>query len=356
MINLSYFWSSPVLLVGNTSLIKLTSMSSKYIRKVLIAFLAGMIAGGIANSCPAQGLSSSGTDFWLGFFPNEQNAPTNGTNLFLCSNSEDTALVTLDGKTTAYPLSANSVATIDLKGGGITSMAESPSNNSVHVQTHSPITVYGYFDAYGTGMGGSPDGYLGLPVSGLGTEYYTINYTEEEPDFGGDNAEFLVIAAYDSTTVTITSTSHTQDIFGAISHKPGDTWSVMLMKGQSYLVQSSGQYPTIHDLTGSHVVSTKPVGLLSGHEIAEIPLTTSSADYLIEMVPSADTWGTQYFEMPMAGRTVCGDYIRILSAEDGNQITANGKPIGTLNAGQWMEQNTVTTPEVYASSNGKRFL
>ena len=331
-------------------------MLSKYIRKVSIALLACTIVGGISIASYAQGLTASGTEFWLGFFPNDQNAPTNATELYLCSNSEDTAFVTLGGKTTAYPLKANSVATIDLNGGGITNMAESPSNNSVHIQTHSPITVFGYFDAYGDGTGGSPDGYLGLPVSGLGTEYYTINYTEEEPDWNGDNAEFLIIAAYDSTTVTITTTSHTQNSSGELSHYPGDTWSVMLMQGQSYLVQSSGQYPDFDDLTGSHVLSSKPVGLLSGHEIAEIPLTMSSADYLIEMVPSVDTWGTQYFEMPMAGRTVCGDYIRILSGDDGNQITANGTLISTLNAGQWMEVNTVTTPQVYASSNGKRFL
>ncbi len=250
----------------------------------------------------------------------------------------------------------NSVATVNLHGHGITNISEDPSNNSVHIQTRSPITVYGYFDKYGSGLGGSPDGYLGLPVPALGTDYYTVNYTEDDNFDGTETAEFLVIAPYDSTTVTITTASHTQDMYGNLSHNPGDTWSVMLMKGQTYLVQSSGYYPTVDDLTGSHVVGSKPIAVFTGHQEADIPLNMQSADYLIEMMTSTDTWGTQYFEMPMAGRTICGDYIRILSAKDGNTITANGTPIGTLNAGQWMERNTVTSPQVYASSNGKPFI
>ncbi len=333
-----------------------------YIQKTWIVVLAGIVFGTFTNECQAQGLASAGTEFWLGFFPNASSQnfsfspDTSLTEFFLSATAPDTAYVTFDGTTTAYPLAMNSVATVNLHGRGITNASEDPSNNSVHIQTHSPITVYGYFDKYGSGLGGSPDGYLGLPVPALGTDYYTVNYTENENFDGIETAEFLIIAAYDSTWVTITTASHTQDKYGNLSHNPGDTWSVMLSKGQSYLVQSSGNYPTIDDLTGSHVVGSKPIAILTGHQEADIPLKMQSADYLIEMMPPTDTWGTQYFEMPMAGRTICGDYIRILSAENNNSITANGTPIGTLNAGQWMEQTTVTTPQVYTSSNGKPFI
>ncbi len=335
----------------NTSRFRLRGFSP---RSVWIALL---LAAGVSAITNAQGINSSGTDFWAGFFPNEQlQGDTQLTELFLASTAADTALVTFDGQTTAWPLAANSVQTVNLFSRGVTEIPETPIDRSVHIQTHAPITVYGFYDTYGFGSGGSPDGFLGLPNTSLGQEYYTVNYTEFNNFAGTETAEFLVIAPYDSTLVTITTTAHTQSPTRPISHSPGDTWSVMLMKGQSYLVQSSGQFSGIDDLTGSHVVSSKPVGLLTGHQMADIPLSMGSADYLIEMEPPADRWGTEYFEMPMAGRTICGDYIRILSAEDSNAITANGVPIAKLNAGQWMEIDTVTTPQFYRSSNGKRFI
>jgi hypothetical protein len=309
------------------------------------------------GSSQAQGLTSSGTDFWVGFFPNQDSpGDTSLVELFLASTSADTALVTYDGRTQAWPLAANSVATINLYGRGITNIPETPIDRSVHIQTHSPITVYGFFDVYGFGSGGSPDGFLGLPTNSLGMEYYTLNYPEYDNFAGMEHSEFLVIAPYDSTLVTITTKSHTLGANGSMSHRIGDTWSVMLMRGESYLVQSSGLYSGIDDLTGSHVTSTKPIAMMTGQQMADIPLTQPSADYLIEMEPSCDKWGTEYFEMPLAGRSQCGDYIRILSAEDSNVITANGTFLNTLNRGQWMEVPVVTTPQVYNSSNGKRFI
>ena len=321
------------------------------------------LTGYTGKEVHAQGLSSSGTDFWVGFFPNERKNAFRGdtslTEIFLASDAVDTALVTYDGNTTAYPLAPNSVLTVNLQGRGITNVAESPSNYSVHIEAHSPITVYGFFDEYNVnnpGGGGSPDGFLGLPTVSLGTDYYTMNYGDESGFDGRAGGEFLVIAPYDSTIVTITANAHTQDSLALLSHSPGDTWQVMLMRGQSYLVTSTGRYPGTEDLTGSHVVSSKPVALLTGHRIAAIPITANSADYLIEMMPPADRWGTEYFDMPMAGRAICGDYIRLLSAEDSNIITENGATIDTLNAGEWAEVDTVTSPRVFASSNKKRFI
>jgi hypothetical protein len=322
------------------------------------ALCATLLIAAASISCVrAQGINSSGTDFWVGFFPNQDATGSNQlVELFLASTAADTALVTYDGKTTAWPLSANSVATIDLNARGITDIPEQPLDRSVHVQSHSPITVYGFYDVYGQGNGGSPDGFLGLPTNSLGTEYYTLNYTEYRNFAGTEHSQFLIIAPYDSTIVTITSKSHTLGSNGMLSHTPGQTWSVTLMKGQSYLVQSSGFFSGVDDLTGSHVVSSKPVALMTGHQMADIPLPQPSADYLIEMEPSCDKWGTEYFEMPLAGRTICGDYMRIVSAEDGNIITANGSIIDTLNRGEWTDIDTVTQPQVYGSLNGRRFL
>src|SRR6266540_7176220 len=107
------------------------------------------------NALHAQGITSSGTDFWVGFFPNEaRNDDTKLTELFLASTAADTALITYDGRTISRALPANSVLTINLNSRGVTDIPETPLDRSVHIQTHSPITVYGFSDAYGFGSGG----------------------------------------------------------------------------------------------------------------------------------------------------------------------------------------------------------
>ena len=349
-------------MILNVQIVKYVQLILRRITILAVALVVVLCCAG--KGVHAQGLSSSGTDFWVGFFPNEYNVgggffgDTSLTELFLASTAIDTALVTYDGITTAYPLTPNSVVTVGLQGRGITDSTETPSYNAVHVQSRAPIVLFGFYDRYtpNGGGGGSPDGFLGLPTVSLGTEYYTVNYSDANNFLGNCGGEFLVIAPYDSTLVTITTKAHTATTNGRTSHAPDDTWDVMLMRGQSYLVQSTGKYPGIDDLTGSHVVTSKPVALLTGHMVANIPLSAKSADYLIEMLPPIDRWGTEYFDMPMAGRTICGDYIRMISAEDSNVIKANDSIVATLNAGEWAEMETVTTPQVFTSANKKRFI
>jgi hypothetical protein len=309
------------------------------------------------SSALAQGVTSGGTDFWVGFMPNYIGG-RNVTQLFLASGTNNTVKVTVGGSTKAYTLTPDQGITADLAGAGVTRIPETPSYGAVHVTASAPLTMYGYnvWDGGSGFIGGSPDGYLAIPTSALGTLYYTVNYYDA--NFGGlaTVGEFLVVAPQDFTTVTVTTTSHTMSPSGGISHNPGDTWSFQLMKGQSYLVQSSGQFLGSDDLTGTKVTSDKPIALISGHQISPITVEMSSADHLCEMVPPVDKWGTQYFDMPMAGRIKCGDYIRIISGEDGNQITYNGNGPFLLDAGAWAEVPENTVAMVFTSTNHKKFI
>lgn len=127
------------------------------------------------------------------------------------------------------------------------------------------------------------------------------------------------------------------------------------MRGQTYLVQSTGHFPGNDDLTGSLLRSNKPIALISGHQMANIDVSMASADHLIEMILPWELWGTKYFELPMTGRTICGDYIRVLSGEDGNQITYSSKVL-YLNAGEWSEIPMDTEATYLVSANHKKFL
>ncbi len=312
----------------------------------VIILLAGPLWG-------QGGVTSSGTEYWLGFMPNGAGAGNSSVyeDLFIASGTDNT--VTISG----------GVATkrIEMKAGQIydyycpnfmNSTDEVPQTDAIHITSTSPITVYGY-SSWGNvqGAGDSPDGYLGLPLEDFGTEYYTVNFPDNYV-FGQMPGEFLIISPYDNTVVTITPAAETK------SGRPaGVPWKDTLQKGQTLLVQSPGTDPGNNDLTGTLIKSTKPIGVLTGHQITSVPSDCGcySADNLIEMVPSVDKWGTQYFDMPMAGRPIAGDYIRILSAEHGNTI-AYGNTSVTLDSGQYADVPQVTQPTVFTSINHKRFI
>jgi hypothetical protein len=277
--------------------------------------------------------------------------------LFIASSVNNKVQISFAGEVRKLSIPANSVFDFEVPDIGTTRDVEKPVDRAVHVTSSSPVTIYGYSVWwFPGGLGGSPDGYLALPTTSYGKKYITVNYYSSQFGSAQTAAEFLVVAPYDNTGVRITTKGDTR-VGSDITHRAGDSWTVTLMRGQTYLVQSDRFVAGDNDLTGSMIESDKPVAVLTGHEITPIILgERTSADHLIEMIPPVERWGTQYFDMPMAGRTVCGDYIRIVSGEDGNQITYNGKGPFRLNAGEWAERDLVVDPEVYTSINNKKFV
>ena len=321
------------------------------IMKILVRFSSFFVLLLTFGMARAQNTSSSGTDFWLGFMPNGVPGTTEvREELFIASSTTTTVTIDVGGTPNTFYLSAGQVADENVSG-IMTSVPETPTTNAIHITSSNPITVYGYSVWTAGGLGGSPDGYLGLPTEAYGTKYYTVNFPDNNV-FGQCPGEFLIISPEDSNQVTITPTAPTRT-----GRPAGVPWTVLLAKGQTYLVQSPGTNSGANDLTGSLITSSKPIALLTGHQITSVPSAgASSADHLIEMDPSVDKWGTQYFDMPMADHPIAGDYIRILSAQDGNTITFTGGGSITLNAGEYKDLTQQTKPMVFTSTNGKPFI
>ncbi|HET6401416.1 MAG TPA: choice-of-anchor D domain-containing protein [Candidatus Kapabacteria bacterium] len=304
-----------------------------------------------------QGQTSSGTDFWLGFMPNGAGAGNTGVyeDLFIASGTDNKVTIDITG---------NGARTLTMTAGQVYDYAlsdymtwkpDTATTNAIHVTSTNPITVYGYSAwANPEGIGDSPDGYLGLPLPAYGTEYYTMNFPDNSV-FGNMPGEFLIISPYDNNTVTITPAAETK-----AGRPAGVPWNITLSKGQTYLVQSPGTNFGANDLTGSLIQSTKPVAVITGHQITSVPSDgPTSADNLLEMIPSVDKWGTQYFDMPMSGKLIAGDYLRVLSAQNGNQITYTGLSVQrniTLDSGQYEDIAQNTEPLILTSTNHKRFI
>src|SRR5439155_15893355 len=114
----------------------------------------------------------------------------------------------------------------------------------------------------------------------LRKKYYTSCYYDDHYFLQAHTknplaGQFVVVAPYAGTTVTIHNVAcdtRASDDGMTVAHKQGETWSVTLDQGQTYLVQSTGLNYGTDDLTGTLVTSDQPIGMLSGHQRASIPI------------------------------------------------------------------------------------
>jgi IgGFc binding protein len=203
---------------------------------------------------------------------------------------------------------------------------------AVHITSDSDVAVFGLnHKEY------SSDAFLGLPTRVLGTSYRTMNYVNSNDGFGKTTpGEFWIVATQDSTNVVITP----HDFVKRLPHTDS-TIAVRLNKGESYLVQ--GQLTAANDLTGSLIVSDRPIAVFSGHKRTAIPDTAlatdgnPSRDHLVEQLPPMSAWGDSAIVIPFATSTL-PDLVRVVCANDNTEISINGVPVGkTFNAGDFYE-------------------
>ena len=72
-------------------------------------------------------------------------------------------------------------------------------------------------------------------------------------------------------------------IFGTIQNDRVET--LVLNRMQTLYISS------LDDLTGSRVVSNKPIAFISGHECGTLPNNVLFCDQLVEQIPPTSTWG-----------------------------------------------------------------
>jgi len=73
---------------------------------------------------------------------------------------------------------------------------------------------------------------------------------------------------------------------------------------------------SLDDLTGSRVVSDKPIALISRHERGPLPNNVLFCDQLVEQIPPTSTWGRQFITTSIATRTQY-DMLKVVASRDG---------------------------------------
>lgn len=186
----------------------------------------------------------------------------------------------------------------------------------------------------------SSEGFTALPVQSWGKEYVHLGFWDfgEVREWGSG---FLVVAAEENTHVSITLKGrNTSGMIGATAMGKGlgTTSNVILNKGQVFMVRGNGKTLGEFDISGTSIMASKPVGVISFHQRTMIPASPSpnnGRDHLVEMLPPVSAWGTEHITVQLHRGTNQGDFFRIIAAEDNTQFQCDYTDLVTSESFVW---------------------
>lgn len=187
------------------------------------------------------------------------------------------------------------------------------------------VVVYGANEAQYT-----TDTFLALPAHE--TDSATYKYVGAmHPGPHGD-ALIAMVATSDGTQLDITPTQSTT--IGTVYTNSGRSTRLFLQLGETLLVRHS------EDLTGTTVVSNKPITFIAGHQCTNVPVGTCCCDVIVEQLPPVENWGNRFATAPLVRRQRY-DRFRIVAGEADTTI----RVMCTNSAGAAGYQTAITLSE-----------
>ncbi len=209
------------------------------------------------------------------------------------------------------------------------------SNYTLHVKFDDEVTLYGI-----NTQRWSSDAFLGLPEQELGTHYIVMSYPNTiAPDPTGKlfnrsdfPSQFAVLAIEDNTTVNVRPTT-------TLSTGQNSPFTKLLNKGQIYFAQADNKVGL--DLTGTDIISNKPVLVYGSHQRTNIPYTEAvGRDHLVEQLLPVNRWTnrailTPHFQLEKS--YMDANIARVIALNDNTTLSIDSASVKTLNAGEFVE-------------------
>ena len=216
------------------------------------------------------------------------------------------------------------------------------------LRTDVPVTVY-QFNPLDYTLPGAPensytnDASLLFPVTSWRTDHYVVtwnNLLNLHPSL------MTVTASENQTAVTITSKGNTVALPGGLPPFQANVPQTIMLDAGDVI-----QLGTLDgDMSGSHVVSDKPVQVIGGHYCANIPDNAGYCDHLEDLMLSNDALGAEYIVNAPAVVTIPNgkvQMVRIVAVEGATQLTYDppqaGAPTSIGAAGEWVQITDTNT-------------
>ncbi|MBI5324169.1 MAG: T9SS type A sorting domain-containing protein [Ignavibacteriae bacterium] len=286
------------------------------------------------------GANNAGTEFWITFNPTSEWIPENDIMIYISSAFETKVTVEITGK--GYIRTQTTIPNDIIEFTLTSALGQCYRINlwensepdqvyrgyGVHISTQKPIIVYGVLR-----YGYNSESFLALPVTSLGKEYIVSSWKSNP----GTNIDILpchtaVVSPYDNNIVNFLL-GGSPDSETAGGQLQGETRNYTLQKGDVLLISSAGDHS---DLSGSRILSTKPVSVVSSNFCAYVPENTNYCNFLIEMELPTYSWEKNYLYTPIYGR-LKNSFIKIFSNEPNTIVYRDGVPLDTLTAGGGIE-------------------
>lgn len=267
--------------------------------------------------------SSKGKDFWV-MFNNSYQTTTRILYIYISSTVNTSGLIEIPGISFSqnFTVSAGSLTTVIVPVNAEVTTSDIIETKAIHITALNDVVIYGL-----NGAAASSDAFLAIPTNSLGKNHFVITY---RTDLNSYSSEFGIVASDDNTLIKITPSQN------ATNHLAGVEYSIVLNKNQCYQLKSSFTSGIQSDLTGSKIVSNKPVSVFGGHVCANIPPLITYCNHIIEQLPSVDFWGKEFITSSLAYRTN-GDIFRVLASKNGTVVRLDGNIVSNLNEGQFFE-------------------
>ncbi len=296
-------------------------MRKFYLLSTLVLFLLA------CNLVVAQEFSNKGKDFYLCF---PAHVPSGSSlaqmYIFITSDKNSDGVVTYNGQTQNFTVTANTVTTVPINRG----FAYIPDGTGISVNKgirvkvtdgRPPVVVYTQIYAAARTAAS-----LVLPVNVLGRKYRTISFAQG----GGGRSQFDVIAVEPNTTIRVRLVEN-----GAAS---ASFFDILLPNaGDVYQYQNSAS----QDLSGTFIESIatatepcKKIAVFSGSSTTTINSNScsgSSSDPLYQQCYPVTSWGKNFGVIPIAGNSFY--HVRVMANENNTNVVYNGTNV-VLNAGQ----------------------
>ncbi|TFZ63847.1 T9SS type A sorting domain-containing protein [Hymenobacter sp. UV11] len=298
--------------------------------KARVTLLLSLLLCGLSSRSFAAA-DSKGTDFWL-TFPGNLSSGTTLT-LFITGEVATTGTVSIASPafTTTFSVTPGAVTSVVVPAGAELFTSDVVANNGIHVTSGQEVTVYGLNRQQYT-----TDAYLALPTDVLGTQYINLGYLNSELT-NVMGTQFALVGTVNGTVVTITPT------VTAGTRVVGVPYNITLNQGQTYLLRSTGAYPS--DLSGTLISATQPISVFGSNKCANVPHNHEACDYLVEQLPPTTAWGKQFVSVPLKTR-LNGDTFRFLASTNNTQVRVNGTLVATLNRGQYHERVITSSAQI----------
>lgn len=293
-------------------------------------------AGWLApRSSPAEALDNKGREFIMAFMPNYDN--TNVTELHLTSDVPTTVTVEYPVNAPTFSTTVNtSPGTITVVGvpnvAGSAWVPNATTNNAVRAFADEDFVCYMI-----NRRSFSSDAALALPLDVLNAEYIVIDY-----DPVGYPTQFIVVAEFDNTTVTITPS------VPLTGHPAAIPFDVPLNRGEGYYGTAFEPSGPLGSMTGTIIASDRRVAVTNGCQCTNIPDFVDYCDHIFEVAAPVQSWGESIPVANLPNRPQ-GSIYRAVASQDNTTVTLDGAPLAVLNRGQYHETASLPGNHLFAA-------